>query len=55
MVETRGGQGCQRGIDKFGDIYGDVTAVALCPSVLPEVTGYFGYLVNNGLEGGAGL
>ena len=33
-------------VHKLGDVDRDVTSVALCPSVLPQITCHFGYLVD---------
>ena len=38
-------------VDILGNVHRDVTTVALGPSVLPEVTGYLGNLVNFCFQG----
>ena len=47
-----GGKGPDGIVDQIGDINGDIAAITLGPAVLPEVTGYLGYLQHLGLEGG---
>ena len=38
---------------QMGHVHGDVAAVALCPSVLPQIAGHFGNLLNLCLQGRA--
>ena len=40
------------GVNKLGDVDGDVAAVALGPTFLPKVARYFCYLVDYGLKSG---
>ena len=40
-------------VHKVGHVHGDVAAVALGPTVLPQVACYFGYLFNLRFQGGA--
>ena len=46
-----GGHAADRIVDMFGDVYGDIAAVALSPPFLPEIAGHFGHLVDFGCQG----
>ena len=38
-------------VDIFGDVHGDIAAVALGPTVLPQITSHFGYLLYLAAQG----